>query len=82
MLLLWFFIKETDDSESCECTNRENDTKERTEIGGTEVKHKKSVDNDGFFYELIVEFHLIDFGYILLFIIMLFSNEFFFLIIK
>ena len=72
MFLLRFFIEETHDSKGCEGSDTEDDSKERTEIGSTEVKNKKSIDNDSFFYEVIIEFHLIDFWIYLVFIIILF----------
>lgn len=72
MFLLRFFIEETHDSEGCEGSNTEDDPKERTEIGCTEVKNKESIDDDGFFYEVIIEFHLIDFWIYFVFIIILF----------
>ena len=61
MFLLRFFIEETHDSESCKHTNSENNGKEWTEIGSAEIKKEKSIDNDGFFYEVTIEFHMIDF---------------------
>ena len=61
MFLLRFFIEETHDSESCEDSNSENNCKEWTEIGSAEIKKEKGVDNDGFFYEVTIEFHMIDF---------------------